>query len=407
MKGKLFLALFVCLSVFFMHNHVFAEEQEKKAADDKKATPQASWVRRGDIPRQPEDGEYTVREGDTLWDISNSFLKDPFKWQNLWKENPSIINPHLIYPGNKIRLFPPAPVEAGEKGKEAGVEAAPAVPEGLPVEKLQKPEETSPVMPKAEEEKPKEEKAEAQPPQPPVAEKPAPLPEIVKISSTMMERHGLISAQDKEGIGVIVGSREEKLLLSQGDIVYISLAKGTEVKAGDKFTIFTIANEVKHPVTKEPIGFLTDTLGILEVTSVEPDGVIAATIERSYKEIIKGARLKPYEPPVREVVVKKAEKGVDGLIIESLEGKEGSAENDIVYLDKGKNNGLDVGNVMDIFRPTTMIADPMSKEKKAITFPPTELGRLVIISVEDNTSAAFITKSKQAIYKGDRVKTAE
>ena len=51
-------------------------------------------------------------------------------------------------------------------------------------------------------------------------------------------------------------SKEEKLLLSQNDIVYISLAKGTEVIDGDKFTIFTITGEIKHPVTEKPAGFL-------------------------------------------------------------------------------------------------------------------------------------------------------
>ena len=222
-----------------------------------------------------------------------------------------------------------------------------------------------------------------------------------------MGRHGLISAKDMEGNGMIIGSKVEGLLLSQGDIVYISLIKGTEVTDGDKLIIFTTTGEVKHPATEKPIGFLTDTIGVLEVIKVEKGGVIAARIEKSYKEVLKGAKLKSYEPPVKEVAVKKAEKIVDGLIIESMEGKVGSAENDMVYLDKGKNSGLDVGNIMNIFRPAITVDDPMSKEKKTITLPPIELGRLVIIRVEDDTSTAFITKSRQVIYKGDRVRTAE
>jgi len=63
---------------------------------------------------------------------------------------------------------------------------------------------------------------------------------------------------------------------------------------------------------------------------------------------------------------------------------------------------------MSIFRPREPIADPLSgEEKKVISPPPTELGRLVIVNVEEDTSTAFITKSRQVIYKGDRVKTAE
>ena len=394
MRTKLFLLLFVSLSVFLIYKDILAEQKEKMTGDEEKGK-QTSWTRRGDVLRQPDDGEYTVQEGDTLWDISHSFLKDPFKWPGIWKANPFIINPHLIYPGNKIRFGP-----AGPEVVES------VVPEGLPVEKMQKLEE--PLQPA---EQPKEALAKVEEPAlpPPPEEKPIlqPIPKIVKVSSDIMQRHGLISAKDMEGNGMIIGSKAERLLLSQGDIVYISLIKGTEVTDGDKFIIFTTTGEVKHPVTEKPIGFLTDTIGVLEVIKVEKGGVIAARIEKSYKEVSKGAKLKSYEPPVKEVVVKKTEQAIDGLIIESMEGKVGLAENDMVYLDKGKNSGLDVGNIMHIFRPTITVNDPMSKEKKTITLPPIELGRLVIIRVEDDTSTAFITKSRQVIYKGDRVRTAE
>jgi len=62
---------------------------------------------------------------------------------------------------------------------------------------------------------------------------------------------------------------------------------------------------------------------------------------------------------------------------------------------------------MSIFRPTRTVSDPLSKEDKTITFPPVELGKLIIIHTEENTSAAFIIESRQVIYKGDRVRTVE
>ena len=382
--------LLMCLSLFLIYNNAFAEKKKDEGQ---------SWVRTGDVLRLPEDGEYMVKEGDTLWDITHSFLKDPFKWPDLWKENPYIINPHLIYPGNKIRLYFPKPIEAEEKAKEVGVEAEPTVPEGLPVEKLQKPEEPAAVVT---EEKPDEEVVAVQ--IPPVPEE---IPIVVKISSAMMERRGLISDKKKEGVGVIIGAKEEKMLLAENDIVFISIAKGTDVNVGDRFTIFTIVGKVKHPVTRKTVGFLTETLGVVKVTQIDEKGAITAKIEKSYKEILKGSKLIPYEPPVKEVVVKKAEKTIDGLIIESLEGKVGVAENDIVYLDGGKNSGLAVGYTMNIFRPAGKAKDPLSEEKRIITFPHNELGKLVVIAVEDDTATAFITNSRQVIYKGDNVRTVE
>src|SRR5512135_1913860 len=96
-----------------------------------------------------KEGVYTIQRGDTLWDISSKFLKDPFLWPKLWEKNPYITNPHWIYPGNTLQLTdvetagkeearkaaaekPPEPLqELG--GKEPGVES-PAAP---PVEKKQ------------------------------------------------------------------------------------------------------------------------------------------------------------------------------------------------------------------------------------------------------------------------------
>src|SRR5512135_3496824 len=59
---------------------------------------------------------YTVRKGDTLWDISGSHLKNPFSWPDIWKVNPFIKDPDLIYPGQKIKI-PCLPAEAGEAGR--------------------------------------------------------------------------------------------------------------------------------------------------------------------------------------------------------------------------------------------------------------------------------------------------
>ena len=59
----------------------------------------------GDIELNPaHPDKYVVQNGDTLWDISNMFLKDPWYWPEIWHVNPQVENPHLIFPGDTLNL---------------------------------------------------------------------------------------------------------------------------------------------------------------------------------------------------------------------------------------------------------------------------------------------------------------
>jgi hypothetical protein len=321
---------------------------------------------------------YTIKKGDTLWHISERFLDNPFKWPVLWKRNPYIRNPHLIYPGNLVRMTPEG-IEVFVR-EETGIEL---VPEGLPIEKLKPPVEEITLLPP-----------------PPVVEEAQ--PPAVSIESPLIQRSSFVSKRELDTSGAIVQPKEDKIFLAQGDTVFVSFAEGVDVKVDDRFAIFDVDEVVRHPVTGKKVGFLTEMLGIVEITAVSD--TIEAKIDISYREIEKGAKLRPLEPIIKEAVVKEPEVSVEGVIIATVEKKRGVAAGDIAYIDKGEKDGLEVGNLMGIYRERESVKDPMKKGRE-ISLPREKLGELIIIDVKEDTASAFIFKSFKPAYRGDLVST--
>ena len=220
------------------------------------------------------DELYTVKKGDTLWDISARFLNNPFLWPKLWQRNPYVTNPHWIYPGKPILISPilevkedPMKVAAEEKPKEEANEPI-KPPEVKKVEAF--PPEKGPEV--VAETKPEE-------------KKPAGFPEA--------RSAGFFSDIDYSGIGVVLDSKEGKNLMAEYDIVYLSFKTAESVLIGNKYTIFRPSEVLKHPVTGRRIGRKYNTVGNLQVIDQRGNFFTAKVIE-AFEAIERGDRLQPY-----------------------------------------------------------------------------------------------------------------
>lgn len=357
----------------------------EKPAEEPMAAPAAAEP---PAPAKDESAEYIIKQGDTLWDISNSFLKDPFLWPFIWKANPYVTNPDLIYTGNKLSIPSLAPIERA-------MEAAP---------KEQLVEKQAPLSGK---EAAKTEEAalatKPKPLKPEPSEEAAPaegarliLPE--EQPQLVIDKYAMLSAgfvNDVENGDRIVGPQEKgKSTLGYDDIVFVTVGSRENVNVGDKFLIFTPLDQVRHPRTRERAGRLIRGLGILQITAKDPAAdVLTARITLSFDAVETGSLLTPYQEPalVYQSNEKKA-KDISGYILEVTDRRSISGQTDFVYLDKGSADGVDPGDRFTVY------AEP---EKRG--YPRKVIGEVQVFLVKERTSTAVVRKNTDTLAKGDAV----
>ena len=247
--------------------------------------------------KKETDEVYTIKQGDTLWDISSRFLKNPNLWPKLWQRNPYITNPHWIYPGNPVRLNPPEAPKR-EEPKKVAMETKPA--EARPAEP--KPIEPKPMEAKSREAATEPEVKRAEPP-------PITMKTEVVIEKKTPETNpgfpeirfaGFFSDIDFRGIGDVLDSREGKTLMAGGDICYVGFRIKDPVPIGEKFTTFSSTND-NIKMDSRP-GKRYNITGIIQIIDQYGEFYTARVLE-SFQEINKGDHIMPYNKEKMEVGV--------------------------------------------------------------------------------------------------------
>lgn len=301
---------------------------------------------------------YVIKQGDTLWGLSDRFIKSPRYWPNMWSRNSQITNPHLIYPGQKVRVFP------DRLEFEPREQAAPAA-----------------------------QKAAAQ------AETMAEV--VAERTYSVRGSEGFLLETGAKPAGFIVAIHHDRIVAGDDDIVYTDIGKMQGAKGGEKFSVYRKEGTVSHPVTSEIMGTKVVPLGTLQLTDMEQKAS-RAIITKAYQEISPGSYLMPYrDDKRREVSLKMPTRELKGYIVESYSGTEIIAAGDIVYIDLGSAQGAEAGNMLYIVRDVAL--DRKYVEGRVERLPQELLGALVILETGKRTATALVVKSIDAIYKGDKL----
>jgi len=314
-----------------------------------------------DSPDSPES-TYTIKEGDTLWDISSGKLKDPFLWKKIWEANPQIKNPDLIFPGHIINIPDTQAAQKTEEMAELSGEATKMAPKDLK-------EPGRIIIP-----------TKVEPKNIPIQK------QKYLVSKEILLRSGYISG-GINSVGKISSSPSGKQLIGVGDYVYIDTDQPAAQKS--RFYIINKPVEVIHPATNKFAGYLYRVNGILELTG-EENGNHKAVIVESLEETTVGDLLSVFTPVELPVEPDKTRRpDISGLIIKLWNSQELASINDIIYIDKGTNDGIAVGDIFNV----------ITKRE-----PHTPVGNVQIISAKEKTSVAIIRKATAEIQLGDTFK---
>jgi hypothetical protein len=329
-------------------------------------------------PDAPET--HTVRPGDTLWGLSQLFLKSPWRWAELWGMNlEQIRNPHRIYPGQVLVLF-----KAGDRATLKLAQPVPTEPPPTPVKLLPR-VRSSPIESEA------------------IASVP------VHLIAPFITDSTVLSAGEIDGAPRIVAAQEGRMLLYKGEMGYV---RG-DLKGQRDFQLVREPQPLRDPATREILGYEARLVGTVEVLSLEearparngkpvvmPARVLLkdARLEAGIGDRLTQAPPADFAPFVPRAPARPVEGQVIGLYGEGLT----AGQNQIVSLNKGARDGLEKGHVLALWRAGKTAEDRTDASRTALQLPDEKRGQLFVFRVFDRVSYALILNTQDPVSSGDR-----
>ena len=326
----------------------------------------AGWAHGQVQLREGFPQQYTVVPGDTLWDISAKFLREPWQWPELWQANPRIENPDLIYPGDSLALVyvNGQPRLTLDRGASRGtLKLSPRV-------------RSSPV-------------AEAIPSIP-----------LRSIKSFLLSNRIVDKVEDFDKAPYIVAGDAERVLSGVGDRIF---ARGQFDPAQPVYGIFRQGKTYTDPQTQAFLGINADDIGSGEVLATEGD-VATLALQRTTQEVRLGDRLfSGEERSINTTFMPSAPKNeINGLIIDVPRGVTQVGALDVVTLNKGQRDGLAEGNVLEVMKTGETVRDRITGQPLKI--PDERAGLLMVFRTYDKLSYGLVLNASRSLAVMDKVR---
>jgi hypothetical protein len=304
---------------------------------------------------------HIVVPGDTLWGIAAKFLKDPYRWPDLWKMNAAQVkNPHLIYPGQVVIL------------DRSGAEPQLRLGQLIKLEPQVRVEMTAKEIPAI----------PAQAIEPFLAQ---PL---------------VIDAAAFENAPRVVATQESRVFTATGDTIY-----ATGVDANIRlWQVYRPGKPLIDPDSGEALGLEAIFLG-----NARPAGdgePMPLTLSGVKQEIGRGDYLvAASRPEIMSYVPREPERAVSGRVLALYGGVGEGGRNSIVSISRGTRDGLEMGHVLALYRAGVTVSNRFEDDKlKSYTLPDERYGLLFIFRVFDRVAYGLVTDAARPVMAGDRVR---
>ncbi len=314
---------------------------------------------------------YTVKRGDTLWDISSIFLTSPWRWPELWGMNKEqIANPHLIYPGQTLRLVKGNGVARLEIADAQGGTPADVVRLSPTVRDTTGDRDAIPSIPH-------------------------------RMIEPFLSRPAVVSAGELAKYPRIVATQSDRVYVGRGDSAYV---RGISDERIERYNVFRPAQPLFDPddvARRNPIAYEAFYLGSAGVTKTGE--VATVRITESTQEIGIGDHLVPVPPrALFAYVPRRPDKPIDGRIVSIYSGLNETGTQSIVTLNRGAKQGVQVGYVLELLDTGATILDRTSDRREYIKLPDERIGMMFVFRVFDEISYALVFRVSKAVKVGDR-----
>lgn len=317
--------------------------------------------------------EYVVKKGDTLWDIAEYFLRDPWMWPELWNANPQVENPHLIFPDEVLYLV-------WVDGKPRLQREAPA-PAAQPASK------------------PRSSLARVSPQ---VRRTPldAAIPTIpLKEIQAFLRGPRVMEKDHYDDAPHVVSFSDDRLLGSDGADAYV---KGTKQADGYNYGVVRRGDKYRDPDDGDVLGYEAIPVG---KAVVEQFGKVSvARLLETNREVLKMDRLVPaHDIEFRTDFFPSApEEDIDGKIISVFDGVSQIGQYQIVTLNRGLLHGLRPGHILSVKQAGKKVKDPNSLIW-SVQLPDIDAGQLMVFKTFDRLSYGLIMRATRPIHVLDKV----